>query len=828
MDPHPRGAHGTLDLARMLVLDLQTHVLQHRERVGEHHRAAPDLEELEAQPPLSRLEGAVEAHLDAVLLDALHLLHVEHRDPRGVVLSVVGTERVAVAPEQARAALLAEGLEQGVVQVVGPGAAHHVQAALQVRDVVARSALRIDVDDEVEPGQHRLREQHRELGVRPAERLLEDALDDQPAPGGESIPGHEHDARVEPPEPVRVHEQPDPLPLLQVQDPHRRLEQIVGGDLEEQIPGEGVDGVLQRLGGVAVAGVVRAAEHGGRLAPQQGDVARHAVVRGGGVEAEEPADRAHLAFGVELPDADVVEMARTVHRGADVRAGEHEKLGFLRIAPPARRRQVRERFARPPALVAQQPEPRARLRHEPLPAPGLLDSILGEAQEREVVVLDPLEEGAGLLELLGVDERRRRPQIRGAAAKLLAHGAPVLDRGPDVVERAAHLLGHRVEHLLLGLAIGLDVDDRLDDRSLVLLLDGEEPLDAAVLGPAEAHHGMDGEVVRVPASVEHHPHRVDQERHVVGDDLDDGMGRLPAVLLDLGVVDPDPGSARGTSPGEVEVRRRGAVEIVRLAFREVVGRDARVVPGDEGQDEIEVLGTHPLARERGDLVHQLESAACSAEPSLQAAPRVAGTPPPSGGADVQYSHTPAVPPAPATVGRVEGAGAGGGRLEAPCDGLGIRPGLGCAIDRRARRHFRAAAEWADDERAQHRGAPDIPAPIPASRDGSEAPSTRTAPGACAKRRSSPGACSTRCRISPTRCTCSPPSHARAAAPTSPSICTGACSAGIRRSPSRTTASATCFRSARSGRRRLPATKPPSPTIPATPPPVSISGGRCCT
>ena len=111
-------------------------------------------------------------------------------------------------------------------------------------------------------------------------------------------------------------------------------------------------------------------------------------------------------------------------------------------------------------------------------------------------------------------------------------------------------------------------------------------------------------MARVPASVQDHPYRVDQERHVVGDDLDDGMGRLPAVLLDLRVVDPDLRRARRAPPGEVEVCRRGAVEIAHLALREVVGRDARVVPVDEGQDEIEVFAAHPRASERHDFFNQ--------------------------------------------------------------------------------------------------------------------------------------------------------------------------------------------------------------------------------
>ena len=165
-------------------------------------------------------------------------------------------------------------------------------------------------------------------------------------------------------------------------------------------------------------------------------------------------------------------MARTVHRGAYVRAGEHEQLGFLRVAPPAGRRQVRKRLVCASALVAQQSEPGAGLGHVSIAASVALDTEFAEPEEREVVVLDPLEECAGLIELVAVDGRRRRSQIRDALAQLLAHAAPVRHRGTNVVERGTHLRLDRVEHFLLGLAIGLDVDDRLDDGPFARVLDG--------------------------------------------------------------------------------------------------------------------------------------------------------------------------------------------------------------------------------------------------------------------------------------------------------------------------------------------------------------------
>jgi hypothetical protein len=93
----------------------------------------------------------------------------------------------------------------------------------------------------------------------------------------------------------------------------------------------------------------------------------------------------------------------------------------------------------------------------------------------------------------------------------LAHRLPVLDRG-------AHLRQHALERILevdqpvapavdLDVHVGLTGDDRVNDH-----------VDAG-LAPAELHAD-----------------RVDDERHVVGDDVDRRVRRLPAVLLERRVV----------------------------------------------------------------------------------------------------------------------------------------------------------------------------------------------------------------------------------------------------------------------------------------------------
>ena len=99
--------------------------------------------------------------------------------------------------------------------------------------------------------------------------------------------------------------------------------------------------------------------------------------------------------------------------------------------------------------------------------------------------------------------------------------------------------------------------------------------------PPDPDHRMDHEVDRVPLAPELHRHRVDDERHVVADDLDHRVRGLPAVVLELGVVDVDLGLAGLAVLGQVPVRDRGAVEIERTPTDQVLPRDPVVVLAHE-------------------------------------------------------------------------------------------------------------------------------------------------------------------------------------------------------------------------------------------------------
>jgi hypothetical protein len=151
------------------------------------------------------------------------------------------------------------------------------------------------------------------------------------------------------------------------------------------------------------------------------------------------------------------------------------------------------------------------------------------------------------------------------------------------------------------LAVDLDHLPGLGPRILRRVVEVDRLQQAAPV----ADHGQDrvGEQVDGKSSLRaHHAERVDQEGHVVGDDHDDRVRRDEAVAPRLRVEDANPGLAAGPHATELELRERGACEVLRGALHEVELRHAVVEAACEP-----VRGDrHPTAalaaRERGNAV----------------------------------------------------------------------------------------------------------------------------------------------------------------------------------------------------------------------------------
>ena len=215
----------------------------------------------------------------------------------------------------------------------------------------------------------------------------------------------------------------------------------------------------------------------------------------------------------------------------------------------------------------------------------LVDGVFVVAEEGEVVVEQPLDEGRGLLVVLGLDLLGPRGLELGQGRPgLVAHRLEVGHRGAHVAKHLLQADLDLLENGRGGVAIDLDGDQRLALLRGIGLPGRGDPLEAML---AIALGGEDGVVNGVhghAAAVELDAHRIDQEGHVLVQHGDEGMGGLPAVLLEVGVEDPHLGIGGIELLQEVPHRERGAVDVVETAIGQVIERDRGIEVAGEGLD----------------------------------------------------------------------------------------------------------------------------------------------------------------------------------------------------------------------------------------------------
>lgn len=217
--------------------------------------------------------------------------------------------------------------------------------------------------------------------------------------------------------------------------------------------------------------------------------------------------------------------------------------------------------------------------------------VLTEAEEREVVVGEPAEQLAGLVDLLvaQVVGGRLGGELIGDAQRGVAHLLPVLDGlayvGQDPEQIGADLLQVRA----VGLAVHLDVDPGLGDGIVRTLRTGIRRQDLKELaGQIPSHHdlGVDHDMDAAPLAGELIGDRVDKEGHVVRDHLDDGVAALPAVLLDGRGVHPDTGRALRAVLGQPVVGEGGSEDVDRVTVGQVLRGGVQVVALEEREDRV--------------------------------------------------------------------------------------------------------------------------------------------------------------------------------------------------------------------------------------------------
>ena len=231
-----------------------------------------------------------------------------------------------------------------------------------------------------------------------------------------------------------------------------------------------------------------------------------------------------------------------------------------------------------------------------------VEQIFAITEKGEVVVVEPAQE---ILDLGNLGGRHGwRGLCRQLAANLLqrsAHRLPVRDPGPDIGKDARQCLRQACQACSVRFPRDLDVHPRFAQSRRFPVANFAQP-------PVRtAHHGqdrVDDQMNDAVAGIDRPGNRIDQEGHVVIDDLDDRMRRRPTVRGRVRIVDPDLRLTGVPTLGEAPQRQSGAAEVAGAPFGDVGRWHVRIKFANDSPGARAPGRVSGLAGERSGLFDQ--------------------------------------------------------------------------------------------------------------------------------------------------------------------------------------------------------------------------------
>ena len=363
---------------------------------------------------------------------------------------------------------------------------------------------------------------------------------------------HEDETGGEALELVGPDEQANARAFPEMQNPGSDPVELVCGNLEQLVARIGLEDVLQRLAGVAGPLEARKLHDLLELAAQVGNIARALAVRHRGEQADKAALADDAALRIETLDTDIVHVDGAMHGGPYARLGHDHRRRLLEEMAHLGR--VISRFALSPEDmhlgIAQNPLAGSPDRCEHLLAVLAPEVVFAVAEKREVVLAHPFEKGFGFGDIPLVEAIRCGLQRRDGLMELAQNRPPVLDRQSDIVERSFEPGLERARLPGRAAQIDLDVNPRFAADAGRLALVSMQTHELAARPPLHDEGGMDDEMNVAPRQIEHAGDRIDEEGHVVVDDVDHRKRRAPAIRFAARLVDLDAGLAGGAALGE--------------------------------------------------------------------------------------------------------------------------------------------------------------------------------------------------------------------------------------------------------------------------------------
>ncbi len=280
----------------------------------------------------------------------------------------------------------------------------------------------------------------------------------------------------------------------------------------------------ERLARMAVGIEAGAAHQVVDLAPQIRDRARRARVDRRGEQADDAEFADQVAIAIEPLHADVIHVHAPVHARVHVRLGDDELLRLLQELHDLGRDRDQLAAAAQHMHVGRSQDAEPALGNDLVAALVAGQRVFAHAEEGEVVGDQPFEELRRLGDFLDRQRRRIVLDLGDDLADARHHRPPVLHAEAHVGEHAADRLDDLVLPRLVLDALDVDVDEALAPRGADRRAVAAEADQRAGLVALDREDRMQHEPHIDALLGELGHHRVEQERHVVVDHLDDRDG----------------------------------------------------------------------------------------------------------------------------------------------------------------------------------------------------------------------------------------------------------------------------------------------------------------
>ena len=615
MDPE-LTAIGMPQTVRELAQHAQAEVLQNRQDIGQGQRRIGVI-----QLAMQLLTGTlpqrlIETHHQRVLFAEVHqVLHVDHGRMCSKALAIACRETFGEIGQHLGAIGLAKAFDHQAGVVVLPAAAGLDHFFFQQQRVDIDAVFRVNPQNQLHAGQHRLREEGPELAIRRLQTLHQHLLDFLPHFGGIDIPRYVGQAIAEAAVRVLAQEHANLVALLDLHDRHHGVEQFVHRSLEQVVTGQDFHHLGQFLAQVSLGLEARAALDFCHLATNIRDHPHALAVHRRGVQAHKAALLDDLAAGIDLANRHIVRVRRAMHAARVRGLGERQQGRLAQVADGVVF-DTQVFGGEPGAQQLGQAQERVGVIFDMTAIGIVTHHKFFIAQEGEVVAHQPFQEAFDFGFLIGIDGVLAVVDTGQQFLHLGLHRLEVSHGNPYFTQNLLQFLAQHIQFGGVCAAIDFQVHQRLLRDAFPRGALGQDFQQLAFAAATHAQHrGLQG-MNAVTATVQLGTHRVHQKRQVVVQDFNCRVGGLPAVALVVGVEHPHLRLGRVETLQQAPRRQRAAGEVGHAPLGKFIQRNDAEELLSEQRHLWQCLFTDVLRQCRLQLMLEVGFAGCGEERHL--------------------------------------------------------------------------------------------------------------------------------------------------------------------------------------------------------------------